>query len=300
MSHSNSLKAVIYAFSANLGIALAKTGAAFWTGSGSLLAEAIHSYADSGNQILLLIGMKRAEKLPTEKHPMGYAREPYIWSMMVAFTLFSVGGVFSIHEGWQRIVVPHPVENASIAVGVLLIAIALEWFSLKGALAALQVEKGERSLWQWFRETRSSELMVVTGEDIAALTGLVIALLMLVLTMITGNTVFDAAGSMIIGLLLIVVAWVIGKEIHSLLIGESHDEIRDQVKLLVEANPNVLKVLNIWAINHGDQVMVALKAELNPEMTVLAASKCINAMEKQIHEDYPSVQWVFFEIDTTD
>lgn len=298
MAHSNSFKAIIYAFSANLGIALAKTGAALWTGSGSLLAEAIHSYADSGNQILLLVGMKRAAKLPTEKHPMGYAREPYIWSMMVAFTLFSVGGVFSIHEGWQRITVPHPVENAGVAIIVLLIAVALEWFSLKGALAALHDEKGERSLWQWFRETRSSELMVVTGEDIAALAGLLIALLMLVLTMITGNTVFDAAGSIIIGILLVVVAWVIGKEIHSLLIGESHDEIRDQVKVLVEANTNVQKVLNIWAINHGDQVMVALKAEFNPEMTVLAASTCINAMEKQIHVDHPSVQWVFFEIDT--
>ncbi|BCG63347.1 MAG: hypothetical protein methR_P1052 [Methyloprofundus sp.] len=145
MSHSNSLKAVIYAFSANLGIALAKTGAALWTGSGSLLAEAIHSYADSGNQILLLIGMQRADKLPTAKHPMGYAREPYIWSLMVAFTLFSVGGVFSVHEGWQRLAVPQPVENGSIAVLVLLIAVALEWLSLKGTLAALQAEKGERS-----------------------------------------------------------------------------------------------------------------------------------------------------------
>ena len=300
MSDTNSLKAVIYAFSANLGIALAKTGAAVWTGSGSLLAEAIHSYADSGNQILLLIGMKRAEKLPTDKHPMGYAREPYIWSMMVAFTLFSVGGVFSIHEGWQRISVPHPVENGGIAVIILLIAIYLEWFSLKGALSALQEEKGERSLWQWFRETRSSELMVVTGEDIAALVGLLVALLMLVLTMITGNTAFDAAGSIIIGMLLITVAWVIGKEVHSLLIGESNDEIRDQVRMLVEANPNVQRVLNIWAINHGDQVLVALKAELNPEMRVLAASACINALEKQIHNDHPSVQWIFFEIDTED
>ncbi|BCG63350.1 MAG: hypothetical protein methR_P1055 [Methyloprofundus sp.] len=142
--------------------------------------------------------------------------------------------------------------------------------------------------------------MVVTGEDIAALAGLVIALIMLLLTMITGNTAFDAAGSIIIGLLLIVVAAVIGREVHSLLIGESHDEIREQVRTLVEANPNVPQVLNIWAINHGDQVIVALKAELNPEMTVLAASNCINVMEKQIHKDCPCVHWVFFEIDTAD
>lgn len=300
MSQPNSLTAVLYAFSANLGIALAKTGAAFWTGSGSLLAEAIHSFADCGNQILLLIGMKRAEKLPTDIHPMGYGREPYIWSMMVAFTLFSVGGVFSIHEGWQRLSAPHPVENGGIAILILVIAFALEGFSLKGALAALEQEKGDKSLWQWFRETQSSELMVVTGEDLAAQVGLGIAFIMLLLTMITGNPVYDAAGSIIIGVLLVVVALVVGTEVHSLLLGESNVKIRNQVKDMVESDPKVKRVFNLWAINHGKQVMIVLKAEMDPYMSVLDASNHINSIEKRIHAEHPSVHWVFFEIDTED
>ena len=138
MPSPNPTIAILYAFAANLGIAAAKTGAAFWTGSSSLLAEAIHSFADCGNQVLLFIGMKRSEKEATRKHPMGFGRESYISSMMVAFILFSVGGIFSIHEGWQRYTHPHTVENEGVALLVLLIALGLEAFSLTGALAAMQ------------------------------------------------------------------------------------------------------------------------------------------------------------------
>ena len=205
MSHTNSSSAIFYAFAANLIIALAKTGAALWTGSGALIAEAIHSFADCGNQILLYIGMKRAAKTATLKHPMGYGRESYIWSMMVALILFSVGGIFSVYEGWERYHAPQAVENAQLALIILGIAVIMEVLSLKGALNALKAERGNRSFWQWFKETHSSELMVVTGEDIAALAGLVIALVMLGLTMLTGNPLFDAIGSMLIGLLLIIV-----------------------------------------------------------------------------------------------
>ncbi len=201
MSQNNSTKAVLYAFSANLGIAVAKTGAAVWTGSGSMLAEAIHSYADCGNQILLLIGMKRSVKEATQKHPMGFERETYIWSMMVAIILFSVGGVFAVYEGWERYLNPHTIENAKIALMVLAVAVVMEGFSLKGALDAMAEEKGDKSLWQWFKHTHSSELMVVTGEDIAALLGLVIALVTLGLAVWTGNTAFDAIGSILIGIL---------------------------------------------------------------------------------------------------
>ena len=169
MSHDNSTKAIVYAFVANLGIAITKTAAAVWTGSGSLLAEAVHSFADCGNQVLLFIGMKRSSRLATAQHPMGFGRESYIWSMMVAITLFSVGGLFSIYEGWLRLGEHHVVENAGIAMLILLIAVALEAVSLRGALNALQDERGERGLWQWFKETHSSELMVVVGEDLAAL-----------------------------------------------------------------------------------------------------------------------------------
>ncbi len=300
MATNNSTKAVLYAFSANLGIALAKTGAAVWTGSGSMLAEAIHSYADCGNQVLLLVGMKRSGKEATQKHPMGYERESYIWSMMVAFILFSVGGVFALHEGWDRYLHPHSIENATVALLILVIAVGMEAFSLKGALDALKEEKGNQSLWQWFKSTHSSELMVVTGEDIAALLGLVIALLTLGLAVITGNTAYDAVGSMLIGLLLIIVAAVVGAEVHSLLIGESAEDIRGRVQGYLEAQPCVLRVLNIWAINHGNSVMVSIKAELKPDMTVLNAVNEINAMEREIKQTHSRVKWIFFEIDNDD
>jgi cation diffusion facilitator family transporter len=300
MSQNNSTKAVLYAFSANFGIALAKTGAAMWTGSGSMLAETIHSYADCGNQVLLLVGMKRSAMEATQKHPMGYERESYIWSMMVAFILFSVGGVFAIHEGWDRYLHPHNIENAKVALIVLLIAILMEGLSLKGALSAMKEEKGQQTLWQWFKTTHSSELMVVTGEDIAALLGLVFAMIGLGLTVVTGNSAYDAVGSMLIGTLLIVVAAVVGAEVHSLLIGESAEDIRTNVQSYLEAQPCVIRTLNIWAINHGNSVMVSIKAEFKPDMIVLNAVNEINAMERQIKQTHPRVKWIFFEIDNAD
>jgi cation diffusion facilitator family transporter len=300
MTDTHSTKAILYAFAANLGIAGAKAGAALWTGSGSLLAEAIHSVADCGNQVLLLIGLKRSKKAPTRQHPMGFGRESYIWSMMVAIILFSVGGLFSIYEGWLRYTHPHEVENAGIALLILLIAIGLETFSLKGALEAMAQEKGGRSLWQWFRETHSTELMVVTGEDIAALAGLVIALAMLALTMITGNTAYDALGSMLIGLLLVAVAAVVGREVHSLLIGEAVEEVRDAVERYLVGQSCVRRVLNLWAINHGNAVMLTVKAELKPEMAVGDAVRQINRMEKEIKQTHPGIRWIFFEIDEAD
>jgi cation diffusion facilitator family transporter len=300
MSHDNSSKAIAYAFAANLGIAISKTGAAMWTGSGSLLAEAIHSFADCGNQVLLFVGMRRAVKSATEKHPMGFGRESYIWSMMVAITLFSVGGLFSVYEGFLRLGEHHAVENAEVALVILLIAVVLEFFSLKGALNALAEEKGQRSLWQWFKETHSSELMVVVGEDLAALLGLVIAALMLGLTMLTGNTVYDAVGSILIGVLLVIVAVLIGREVHSLLLGETDAQVRSAVRDYLQQQAEVVQVLNIWAINHGSQVMVAIKAELLADLSVADAVLAINKMEQQIKSAHNRVNWVFFEIDNSD
>lgn len=300
MSSSSSVKAIFYAFSANLGIALAKFVASLWTGSGSLLAESVHSMADCGNQVLLFVGMQRADKAATPAHPMGFGREPYIWSMMVAFTLFSVGGVFSIHEGWQRYTNPQELENAGIALLILLLATGMEYLSLKGALTAMAQEQGDRSLWQWFRETHSSELMVIIGEDLAALIGLVIAFVMLGMALITGNTAYDALGSALIGVLLIAVAVLVGKEVHSLLLGETDVETRDAVKTFLDSQPSVRSVHNLWAINHGKNVMVAVKAELPPDMPVGEAVKEINTMEKEIKQQNSRVKWVFFELDKTD
>ncbi len=300
MSHANSSSAIVYAFAANLGIALTKSGAAFWTGSGSLLAEAIHSFADCGNQVLLFIGMKRSARSATQKHPMGFGRESYIWSMMVAITLFSVGGLFSIHEGWLRYHEPQAVENAEMALGILFIAVIMEGFSLRAAMNAMQEERGEQGLWHWFKNTHSSELMVVIGEDLAALLGLVIAAAMLGLTLVTGDPLYDAIGSILIGCLLVIVAILVGREVHSLLLGEADSQIRDQVHNYLEKQACVRQVLNLWAISHGNQVMVAIKADLQPDLSVREAVDLINTMEKQIKINQPRVNWVFFEIDNSD
>lgn len=300
MSTANSKTAIFYAFSANLGISIAKTVIALWTGSGSLLAEAIHSYADCGNQILLYIGLTRSTKAATLQHPMGFGRESYIWSMMVAIILFAIGGIFSVYEGWLHYSHPESVENAGIALAVLGIAVILEAFSLKGAIGAMKEEKGNRSLWQWFRETHSSELMVIVGEDIAALLGLLIALIALSLTLLTGNVTYDAIGSMLIGVLLILVAILIGIEVHSLLIGEADQTVRQAVQHYLSQQTSVVKVLNIWAINHGNAVMLTIKAEFKPTMTVLQAVNEINRLEKHIKNTHARVKWIFFELDNTD
>lgn len=300
MAHADSSKAILYAFSANLGVALAKTFAAIWTGSGSLLAEAIHSFADCGNQVLLFIGMARAKKMPTSKHPMGYGRESYIWSMVVAIALFSVGGVFSIHEGWVRLLETHTLENTKVALIVLGVSMLMEIVSLKGAFDALKQEKADKTLWQWFKSTYASELLVVVGEDIAALLGLVIAFVMLGLAVITGNTAYDAMGSMLIGLLLVMVAFLIAREVHSLLVGEVAEDVQQGVQQYLQAQASVVRVLNIWAINHGDGVMVALKVEFKPELMVAAVVPEINAMEAQLKLQYPRIKWIFFELDDKD
>jgi len=300
MSHSNSIKAIFYAFTANLGIAIAKSLAAMWTGSGSLLAEAIHSFADCANQLLLYVGLLRADKKPTLKHPMGFGRESYIWSMMVAFTLFSVGGLFSIYEGIERIADGHELENTGVALLVLAAAVGLEAFSLNGALSALKEERAERPLWQWFKETYSSELMVIVGEDIAALLGLVIAFIMLGISVLTGNPFYDALGSMIIGLLLVAVAFVVGREVHSLLLGEVAQDIQTGVSEFLKIQPEIVNVLNIWAINHGNGVMLAVKAEFIADLQVAHAVTKINAMEQEIKRLFPRVKWIFFELDSQD
>lgn len=300
MSHANSTQAILYAFIANLAIAITKIGTALWTGSGSMLAEAIHSFADCGNQVLLFIGMRRSERLATARHPMGFGRESYIWSMMVAITLFSVGGLFSIYEGWERLHETHGLENTEIALGILLVAMVMEFFSLKGAMAAMRQERAGRGLWQWFQETHSSELMVVVGEDLAALLGLVLAAIMLGLAMLTGNAMYDALGSILIGVLLVVVACLVGREVHSLLLGEADTDMREKVTVYLKTQASVLRVLNVWAINHGPSAMLAIKVELNPELQVKQAVELINAWERQLKTLHPRVKWVFFEIDNSD
>src|SRR5262245_29725111 len=189
------LRAILWAFAANLGIAAAKLGAALYTGSTSMLAEAIHSAADTGNQVLLLLGLRRAARAPDPEHPLGYGKDIYFWSFIVALLLFSMGGLVSIYEGIHKLDSDEPIQKTWVALAVLAISIVLESVSLRGCLREVNHLRGGRSLWRWVNESRNAELVVVLGEDVAALVGLSVAFLFVVLAEVTGDRHFDAAGS---------------------------------------------------------------------------------------------------------
>jgi cation diffusion facilitator family transporter len=293
-----SVKAILYALGANFGIALAKGGAALWTGSGAMLAETIHSVADCANQVLLLIGLKRAARPPTAEHPLGYGKAMYFWSLIVALLLFSVGGLFSVHEGIERFRHAEALKDPWIAIGILVFSIVLETFSLWGALKIIRERQGNRTFWQWFRVTRNSELMVVAGEDIAALAGLAFALVALLLAVATGNPLFDAAGSFAIGVLLIVVAIAIVREVKSLIVGESADPlVHGAVGRFIAERPEVESVLNLITLQWGDRVVVAVKARMREKHDIERLLGAINACEAALKQQFPEVSWIFFEPD---
>ena len=292
-------KAIYYALAANAGIAATKSFAAFFTGSTSMTAEAIHSFADCGNQILLMLGMKRAAAPASELHPLGYGKVSYFWSFMVALLLFSVGGVFSVYEGSHKLLHPQPLERPWIAVGVLIVGVVLESFSLYGALKEIRHTRGSRSLYRWFKDTRQSELMVVVGEDIAALLGLAIALLFVLLALVTGNPLFDAAGSIAIGLLLITIATMMTLEIKSLIIGESaDDEFKAALKEFMAANFPKVDLLNLITQHHGRDIVLAIKARFRKwPSSARALVDEINEIEAALRAEFTAVRFIFFEPD---
>ena len=293
--NAGSLKAVLYALGANGGIALAKAVAAFFTGSGAMLAEALHSFADCANQVLLLVGMRQAKQAPTPDHPMGYGRVVYFWSMMVGVLLFSIGGLFSVWHGSRSLLHPEPVKYLLPSLGVLLVAMALETVSLRGALQALAAERGAKSLWRWFRETRQSELLVIAGEDIAALAGLSLAFVALLLTALTGNPIFDALGSIAVGLLLIGVSFAVTIEVKSLITGESASpEMRAAIAEFVAAQPEVERVVNLITFQLGNQIAVAVKAKMVAMPSADALVSAIDDVEERMRARFPDLHWSLF------
>src|SRR5688500_5476644 len=243
---ANSTKAVIYALVANGAIAVSKYVAAVITGSGSMLAEAVHSTADCGNQALLLLGLKRAKRPPSDDYPMGYGKEVYFWSFIVAIMLFSVGGLFSLYEGWHKLHAPEPLSYPLLALGVLAFGIVAEAFSTWGCIREVNKVRGSRNLWQWFRTSRHAELVVILGEDLAALFGLVFAFIAVSLTWATGNPMWDALGGIGIGVLLIVVAVLVGVEVKQLLVGQGVETSqRAEMKAFLEGQPAIDKVFQM-------------------------------------------------------
>jgi len=302
MSHgSDSVKTIFYALGANSAIAVAKFVAAFITGSGSMLAEAVHSSADCANQLLLLLGIKKAKQPPTADYPLGFGKEAYFWSFIVALMLFSMGGLVAIYEGIHKFQEPEEIIQPWLAIGVLVFAILAESVSLRACLKEINKERNDRSLRLWFKETRQSELLVVLGEDIAALFGLCVALMAIALTMFTGNPVFDAVGSIIIGILLIIVAFFIGKEVKALLIGQSVEpHVRDEMLVYFNSAEAVDQVFNLLSLQLGSDVMVAVKVKMVSYQTPREMIDAINQCEKQFKQNFPQVLWLFFEPDHQD
>lgn len=299
--HANSLKAIFLALGANAAIFVAKLVAAVLTGSGAMLAEAIHSLADCGNQGLLLLGMRQARRPPSDEYPLGWGRALYFWSFLVALLLFSVGGLFSIYEGVHKLNHPEPLKWPWLALGVLAFGIVAEGMSMRGCLQEVNKARGGRGLWQWFRETRSSELLVIFGEDLAALLGLCLAALAVGATMLTGNLMFDALGTVAIGVLLVAVAIAVAIEVKALLIGQGVEPARRaELLAFLDARPEVDAVLNLITLQMGPDVMVAVKAQMAPTPSALALIDAINAVERDMKAAFGEIRWSFFEPDVTD
>jgi cation diffusion facilitator family transporter len=300
-SQADSLKSILFALFANSAIAVAKGVAAVITGSGAMLAEAIHSVADSGNQLLLILGLRQTKKAPTDDHPLGFGKSIYFWSFLVAVILFSVGGMFSLYEGVHKLLHPTPLSYPWIAIGVLVFAIVAESISLWGCLREVNKERYGRSIFQWFRNSRSSALIVVFGEDIAALLGLVFAIAAIFATYLTGNPMWDAIGTISIGVLLIVVAFFVAVEVKDLLIGQSIEPRElEKMKQFLDRRPEVDKVYNLITMQFGPDAMVAVKARMTPTGSEIDLIAAINKVETALRSEFTSVSWLFFEPDIKD
>jgi cation diffusion facilitator family transporter len=299
MSTEGSSRAIFAALFANMGIATTKFIAATVSGSASMLAEGIHSLADSGNQILLLIGSKRAKRAASEAHPFGYGRSRYLYAFVVSIVLFSVGGLFSINEGIHKLSGEHEIETPWLPITVLLVAIVLESFSLRTALRASKNDRKGISLMRYIREAKSPELPVVVLEDIAALLGLVLAFFGVSLAVLTGDPIFDAIGTIAIGLLLVVVAVILGVETSSLLVGEGAASATNAVILeKLKTAPGVKSVIHMKTLYLGpEQLLLGAKIEVSHTASGANFGKTIDQAEALVREAVPEVKVIYLEPD---
>jgi cation diffusion facilitator family transporter len=296
----DSRRAIVAALAANLGIAILKFVAFVVTHSSSMLSESIHSVADTGNQGLLLIGRARARRPADEQHPFGYGSLRYFYAFIVAFVLFSLGGVFSIYEGVDKLRHPHELESAVWAIGVLLGSMVMEGLSFRTALGeAGEVRPAGESWWQFIRHTKSPDLPVVLLEDSAALVGLVIALLGVIVADLTGNGRWDGVGSLGIGFLLVGVAVVLVIEMGSLLLGEAaRPEVVERIRRTIDAFPPVSRCIHLRTEHLGpDEIVVAAKVEFDPDLTVAELARAIDALEVEIRKTEPRATLIFVEPD---
>lgn len=299
MSASHGTKAVVAAFLANSGIAVTKFIAWFFSGSASMLAEAIHSVADAGNQLLLLLGGRLAKKQADPEHPFGYGRERYVWAFIVALVLFSVGGLFSIYEGVSKIQDPHEISIVWLPLVVLGVAIVLESLSFRTAIREANQVRGKSGWWEFIRKAKSPELPVILLEDLAALVGLVFAFTAVGLSAITGNPLFDAIGTLFIGALLIAVAAILAVEMKSLLIGEgATKEDTATIARVLNRNPGVESIIHMKTLYLGpDELMVAAKVAFPPQTDIEHIASTINDLESTLRAEVPQARVIYIEPD---
>ena len=297
--HEGSARAILVALLANLGIAVAKLVGWLVTGSAAMLAESIHSLADTGNQGLLFLGGRIARRAPDREHPFGYGHERYFWAFVVALVLFSLGGLFSIFEGVEKLLHPAPVESPEWALGILGVAIVLESASLRTAMREARPHLGTASWWSFIRRSKSPELPVVLLEDTGALVGLAFAVTGVGLAALTGDSRWDALGSLAIGALLVAIAYVLSVETRSLLIGESASPVQvDAIERAIAASADVQRLIHLRTQHVGpDEVLVAAKVAYPPDLDMRRLAAAIDDAERRIREVVPTARWIFLEPD---
>ena len=299
-SHGGSRRAVIAALVANLGVAIVKLIGFAITRSAGLLAEAGHSFADTGNQVLLLVGSRRARQPRDAEHPFGYGRERYFWSFVVALVLFSLGGMFAVYEGIDKFIHPHEATSLLVAFGILILCAVIEGFSLRTALReARAVRPPQQSWWRFIRDAKEPELTVVLLEDSGAQAGLLIAMAGVLVAHITGNPRWDAVGSIAIGVLLIVIASVLAVEMKGLLIGESASPaVRQQIREALSSSTPVSRVIHLRTEHLGpNELLVCAKCEFDRTLTFAEVAAAIDVTEQMVRRAVPAAMHIYIEPD---
>ncbi|MGZ8734875.1 MAG: cation diffusion facilitator family transporter [Acidimicrobiia bacterium] len=299
MAGGHGTRAVVVALCANLGVAVAKFAGFLITGSGAMLAESVHSVADSGNQGLLLLGGKQARRAATPMHPFGYGRERYFWAFVVALVLFSLGGAFALYEGISKLIDPHELESPAVAIGILLFAVVLEGFAFRTAVVESNKVRGDASWWSFIRRTKAPELPVILLEDLGALVGLLIALTAIGLTIATGDPIWDGLGTVAIGVLLAAIAVLLAIEMKSLLVGESATPaMEDTIRATIEADPDVARVIHMRTQHLGpDELMVGAKVEFAATLSAPGLAAGVNRVERAVRAAVGEARVLYLEAD---
>ncbi|MGF6840625.1 cation diffusion facilitator family transporter [Paraburkholderia youngii] len=293
---SSAPRAVYYALASNIAVAVCKFAVAFYTNSGSALAEAVHSSADCLNQVALLVGHRAARAEPDEQHPLGFGRATYVYAMLVAMQLFIFGGVVSMVIGGFRAIHHSRLEQPLLAIGVLCVSGVIEAVALRASIRTIEPRHRAGGLLNWFRESGRPSVMLSVSEDAAAVTGVLVSLIAIGITVLTGNPLYDALGSVGVGIVLMATALFSMREIQSLLVGESaHQRIRQEMRAWLGERREVRRIVSLIALKWSEDLVVAIQAELEPHDNANEMVRTIDRIEHELKERFPTARWIFFE-----